>query len=50
MAKIVIHPKSKEQVDIVKAFVTALKMDFDTFEINSPYNPEFVKQILEFVI
>ena len=45
METLIVHPKNKEQLTALKAFVKALKIDFTTEK--SPYNPEFVKQILE---
>ena len=45
METLIAHPKNKEQLTALKAFVKALKIDF-TME-KSPYNPEFVKKILE---
>lgn len=47
MEAIVIHPKSKEQLDAIKAFAKALKLDFETKKDENPYNPDFVKQIVE---
>lgn len=44
METIIVHPKNKEQLLALKAFIKALKIDF-TIE-KSPYNPEFVKEIL----
>ena len=45
METLIAHPKNKEQLAALKAFVKALKIDFETEK--SPYNPEFVKQILK---
>lgn len=45
METLIAHPKTKEQLNALKAFVKALKIDFETEK--SPYNPEFVKQILK---
>lgn len=45
METIIVHPKNKEQLSALKAFIKALKIDF-TIE-KSPYNPEFVKEILK---
>jgi len=40
--------KHREQLAAVKAFAKALKMDFETREATkSPYNPKFVKLILD---
>lgn len=44
METLIARPKSEEQMAALKAFVTALKIDFETEE--SPYNPEFVAKIL----
>ncbi len=43
METIIVHPKNKEQLAAIKAFIKALKIDF-TIE-KSPYNPEFVAKI-----
>lgn len=45
METLIIHPKNKEQLAAVKAFAKALKIDFTTKK--SPYNPDFVKEILK---
>lgn len=45
METLIIHPKNKEQLAAIKAFVKALKIDFTTKK--SPYNTEFVKEILK---
>lgn len=45
METLIAHPKNKEQLAALKAFVKALKIDFETKK--SPYNPIFVKQILK---
>lgn len=45
METLIIHPKNKEQLAAIKAFVKALKIDFTTEK--SPYNPNFVKEILQ---
>jgi len=47
METVVIHPKNKEQLAVIKAFAKALKMDFETKTKESPYHPEFVKRILD---
>jgi hypothetical protein len=41
----IMHPKNKEQLSALKAIAKALKIDFETEK--SPYNPEFVKEILQ---
>lgn len=43
METLIAHPKNKEQLAALKAFVKALKIDFKTEK--SPYNPEFVAKI-----
>lgn len=45
MQTVIVHPKNKEQLSALKAFVKALKMDFETEA--SPYNPDFVAKIKE---
>ncbi len=45
METVIVHPKNKEQLSAIKAFFKALKIDFTTEK--SPYNPEFVKEILK---
>ncbi|MEO5649527.1 MAG: DUF2683 family protein [Ginsengibacter sp.] len=47
MEAITIHPKDKEQFTIVEAFLNALKVPFEKSKEESPYNPEFVKKILQ---
>lgn len=47
MEAILIRPNNKEQLAAVKAFAKALKMPFETKVEESPYNPEFVKKILQ---
>lgn len=43
METLIAHPKNKEQLAALKAFVKALKIDFTTEK--SPYHPEFVAKI-----
>ncbi len=43
METLIAHPKNKEQLTALKAFVKALKIDFTTEK--SPYNPDFVAKI-----
>jgi len=45
METLIAHPKNKEQLAALKAVMKALKVDFETEK--SPYNPEFVKEILK---
>lgn len=40
------HPKTTEQVDALKAFMKALKINFEISK-EKPYNPEFVAKIQE---
>ncbi|WP_134089830.1 DUF2683 family protein [Olivibacter sp. XZL3] len=46
MDTILIRPKNKTQLEAIKAFAKALKMDFET-NSESPYDPDFVKKILD---
>ena len=43
METLIIHPKNEAQLEAVKAFVKALKIDFTTEK--KSYNPEFVAKI-----
>lgn len=43
----IIHPSNNEQAMALKAFLKALKMSFEIKKEDKPYNPEFVKEILE---
>ncbi len=45
METLILRPKTKEQLTAIKAVAKALKVDFETEK--SPYDPEFVKKILE---
>ncbi|MDB5125337.1 MAG: hypothetical protein JWP94_3466 [Mucilaginibacter sp.] len=45
METLIAHPANKEQLNALKAFMKALKVDFKVEK--SPYNPEFVKKILD---
>jgi len=47
MDTILIRPKNKSQLEAIKAFAMALKMDFETKGSESPYDPDFVKKILD---
>ncbi len=47
METLIFRPKTKEQVTALKAFGKALKVDFETEAEESPYDPEFVKDILQ---
>ncbi|RAV30726.1 DUF2683 family protein [Sinomicrobium soli] len=46
METFTIHTKNKEQSRIIKAFLKALKIPFQSSEEN-PYDPEFVAKIKE---
>jgi len=45
METLILHPKNKEQLSVLKAMAKALKVDFETEK--SSYNPAFVKDILQ---
>ncbi|RYY24941.1 MAG: hypothetical protein EOP41_05510 [Sphingobacteriaceae bacterium] len=45
METLILRPKTKEQVKAIKAVAKALKVEVKTEK--SPYDPEFVKKILE---
>ncbi|KQR70534.1 DUF2683 family protein [Pedobacter sp. Leaf176] len=45
METLIAHPKNEEQATALKAVMKALKIDFETED--GPYNPEFVKDILQ---
>ncbi|MBB3058894.1 DUF2683 family protein [Mucilaginibacter gotjawali] len=45
MATLIVHPKDKEQLTIIKTFMKAFKISFE--EAKSPYDPEFVAKIQE---
>lgn len=47
MEAITIHPKDKEQFTTVTTILKALKIPFKKMEPNDPYDPEFVKEILQ---
>ena len=47
MDTILIRPKNKTQLEAIKAFAKALKMDFETTCSESPYDPDLVKKILK---
>ncbi|MFD2895262.1 DUF2683 family protein [Sphingobacterium arenae] len=44
MDTVVIHPKTKEQLAVIKAFAKALEMEFEITQPASSYDPEFVKK------
>lgn len=41
------NPKDKEQTIVIEAFLNALKVPFERSKDKSPYNPDFVKKILQ---
>jgi hypothetical protein len=43
METLIVHPKNKEQLTALKAFIKALNIDFTTEK--SPYKPDFVAKI-----
>ncbi|MEO3408135.1 DUF2683 family protein [Mucilaginibacter sp. CAU 1740] len=43
MESLIVHPKNKEQLNALKAFMKAFKISFD--EDKSGYDPEFVAKI-----
>lgn len=45
METLILRPKTKEQAKAIKAVAKVLKVDLETEE--SPYDPEFVKKILD---
>lgn len=47
MEAITIHPKNKKQVELIEEFLKKIKVPFEKDKDESPYNPEFVKKILQ---
>ncbi|MDN3588022.1 hypothetical protein QWY86_15170 [Pedobacter aquatilis] len=45
METLIAHPKNEEQATALKAVMKVLKIDFETEK--RPYNPEFVKDIIQ---
>ena len=43
---IIAHPKTKEQVNALKAFMQALEIQYEVTD-EGHYNPDFVKKVLE---
>lgn len=41
---IIAHPQTDEQINVIKAFMNALKIKFEIFK-ESPYNSDFVTKI-----
>ena len=46
METLIMYPKNKEQVTVLKAVAKALKVAFET-DKSSPYDPAFVAKVLE---
>lgn len=46
MKTLILHPKNNSQVEALKAFAIALKVPYE-IEAETPYDPEFVAQILD---
>jgi hypothetical protein len=46
METLIVQPKTKEQLAAIKAFMKALKIDFKVEE-KSPYDPEFIRDVLQ---
>ena len=46
METIIVHPKSRKQLETVEAILKALDVSFKKEE-KSPCNPEFVKKVLD---
>lgn len=47
MEAITIRPKNKRQLTIIEDFLKKLKIPFEKIEDESPYDPEFVKKIMQ---
>lgn len=47
MQSITVHPKDKEQFTVIEAFLKALKIPFEKYKNESPYDPEFVQKIMQ---
>ena len=45
METLIVHPENKEQLAAIKAFMKALKINFEKRSDESKYNPDFVKMI-----
>ena len=46
MEAIILHPKNKTQLSLLKKLAKEMGMLFETKEEEKPYNPEFVNRIL----
>lgn len=44
--KLIVYPKTKEEVDAIKALLHAMKIEFEVSNEEN-YNPDFVTKILE---
>lgn len=44
METLIVHPESKEQLDAIKAFMKALKINFEKRETDY-YDPQFVEMV-----
>ena len=47
MKTIILHPQSKEQISLFEQLAKALNIPFEKKEEKSPYDPKFVKKILD---
>ncbi|ADY52887.1 hypothetical protein Pedsa_2339 [Pseudopedobacter saltans DSM 12145] len=45
METLIVRPENKEQLEAIKAFLKALKINFEKKEYTENYDPEFVKTI-----
>ena len=45
MEMLIVHPENKDQVKVIKAFLKALKIGFESKQETPTYNPEFVEKI-----
>lgn len=45
METLIVHPENKEQLVAIKAFMKALKINFEKKADESPYNPDFVEMV-----
>ncbi|KHJ36990.1 hypothetical protein PBAC_28350 [Pedobacter glucosidilyticus] len=47
METLIVHPENKEQLAAIKAFMKALKINFEKKSNESPYHQDFVQKIME---
>lgn len=47
MESIIIHPNSKEEASLFEQLAKALKVPFEKWKAERPYNPDFVDKILQ---